>query len=75
MKTCRDRRFERTRASHVIMPCAQADLIGQSPIASVFAFFRSKYFSNVRKSISIFMGAWIWYVLNTRTYIQPEYDD
>ena len=53
----------------------EADLIGRSPIGKVFDFFGSKYFRNVRKSLGIFMGAWVWYVLNTKTYIQPEYED
>ena len=54
---------------------AEADLIGRSPIGKLVDFFGSQYFRNVRKSVGIFLGAWFWYVLNTKTYIQPEYDE
>jgi len=53
----------------------EADLIGRSPIGKVLDFFGSQYFRNVRTSISLFIGAWVWYVLNTKTYIQPEYEE
>lgn len=51
---------------------AEADLIrkNRGPITSVLFgvgdFLRSRYFKNVRKSLGIFMGAWFWYVLNTK---------
>ena len=54
---------------------AEADLIGPSLFRRVIDFFGSQYFSNVRRSLALFLGAWLWYVLNTKTYIRPEYDD
>ena len=60
---------------------AEADLIKRSrgpilgAILGVGDFLRSRYFSNVRKSLGVFMGVWFWYVLNTKTYIPPEIDD
>ena len=53
----------------------EADLLGRSPISKVLDFFGSQYFRNLRKSVGIFVGAWFWYVLNTKTYVQPEYED
>ena len=59
----------------------QADLIGSDrnilvqAVMGVVDFFRSTYFRNVRRSLAVFMGAWLWYVLNTKTYTPPEYDD
>ena len=60
---------------------AQADLIvrNRGPVAAVLFgvgdFLRSKYFANVRKSVGIFVGMWLWYVLNTKTYIPPEFEE
>ena len=60
---------------------AEADLIkrNRGPVTSVLFglgdFLRSRYFSNVRKSLSVFFGMWFWYVLNTKTYQPPEIDD
>lgn len=60
---------------------ADADQIKQSrgPIGTVLFgmgdFFRSTYFSNVRRSISVFVGMWFWYVLNTKTYVPPEIEE
>ena len=53
----------------------EADLIGRGPIGRVLDFFGSQYFRNVRKSLGVFIGAWLWYVLNTKTYIQPDYEE
>ncbi len=59
----------------------EADLIGENrglikgTILGVFDFLRSKYFRNVRKSLGFFIAAWLWYVLNTKTYVAPEFDD
>ncbi|KAL1514596.1 hypothetical protein AB1Y20_003690 [Prymnesium parvum] len=59
----------------------QADLIGSDRnlivqgVVGVVNFFRSKYFRNVRRSLLTFACAWLWYVLNTKTYTPPEYDD
>ena len=41
----------------------------------IASFFTSKYFRNVRQSAGVFLGAWLWYVLNSKTYIRPEYDE
>ena len=38
-------------------------------------FLRSKALGNVFRSLGLFMGAWIWYVINTNTYMPPDYDD
>ena len=46
-----------------------------APFFAIVDFFRSEYFMNVRRSFSILLGTWFWYVLNTRTYTPPEYDD
>ena len=60
---------------------AKADLIKQNrgPIAKVLFgmgdFLRSRYFANVRKSVGVFVGMWLWYVLNTKTYIPPEIEE
>lgn len=60
---------------------ADADLIVQNrnPITKVIFgigdFLRSRYFANVRKSIGIFIGFWLWYVLNTKTYEPPEVEE
>ena len=53
----------------------QADLIRPGLIRTVIDFWNSEYFRNVKRSLALFMGAWLWYVLNTKTYIRPEYDD
>jgi hypothetical protein len=59
----------------------QADLIGsdKGPLTKAFlgvtGFFRSRYFRNVRRSLTVFVSGWLWYVLNTKTYTPPEYDD
>ena len=60
---------------------ADADLIksNRGPIATVLFgvgdFLTSNYFRNVRKSLGIFAGAWVWYVLNTKTYMPPEVEE
>ena len=60
---------------------AEADLIVQNrgPVARVVfglgGFLRSKYFKNVRKSMGVFVGMWLWYVLNTKTYMPPEIEE
>jgi len=60
---------------------AQADLIGDDrgliarAVGGVGDFFKSRYFANVRKSLGVFLGMWLWYVLNTQTYIRPDDDD
>ena len=60
---------------------ADADLIklNRGPILTVIFglgdFLRSRYFRNVRKSIGVFAGMWLWYVLNTKTYIPPEIEE
>ena len=60
---------------------AEADLIVRSrgPVTAVLFglgdFLRSKYFANVRKSIGVFAGMWLWYVLNTKTYMPPEIEE
>ena len=59
----------------VCTTCEQADLIGKGPIRQFVDFFRSQYFRNVRQSLGVFLGAWLWYVLNSRTYIRPDYDE
>ena len=38
-------------------------------------FLRSEALGNVFRSLGLFMGAWIWYVINTNTYMPPDYDD
>ena len=60
---------------------AEADLIvaNRGPVMSVLfgfgGFLRSRYFANVRKSIGVFIGMWLWYVLNTKTYMPPEIEE
>jgi hypothetical protein len=60
---------------------AEADLIVQNRglikrvAFGLGDFLRSRYFANVRKSIGIFVGMWFWYVLNTKTYIPPEFEE
>mmetsp|Transcript_23319 Transcript_23319/g.59537 ORF Transcript_23319/g.59537 Transcript_23319/m.59537 type:complete len:150 (-) Transcript_23319:110-559(-) len=59
----------------------QADLIGSDrnilvkAVLGVVDFFRSAYFRNVRRSLTVCICAWAWYVFNTKTYTPPEYDD
>ena len=38
-------------------------------------FFRSEYFRNVRRSLGLFFGAYVWYITNVNTYTPPDYDD
>ena len=52
-----------------------ADLIGKGPVRQFLDFFRSQYFRNVRRSMGVFLGAWLWYVLNSRTYIRPDHEE
>ena len=60
---------------------AEADLIvaNRGPIARVVfglgSALRSRYFKNVRKSLGVFAGMWLWYVLNTKTYIPPDVEE
>lgn len=60
---------------------AEADLIGSNRnivirlFSGVVGFFGSEYFRNVRRSVGVFIAAWLWYVFNTKTYTPPEYDD
>ena len=59
----------------------RAELIGSDRnavaqfVSGIVGFFKSDYFRNVRNSLMLFMGAWVWYVFNTQTYTPPEYDD
>eukprot|EP00320_Phaeocystis_rex_P021571 CAMPEP_0119071812 /NCGR_PEP_ID=MMETSP1178-20130426/54479_1 /TAXON_ID=33656 /ORGANISM="unid sp, Strain CCMP2000" /LENGTH=148 /DNA_ID=CAMNT_0007053771 /DNA_START=3 /DNA_END=449 /DNA_ORIENTATION=+ len=60
---------------------ADADLIRfrRGPILQLLLglrdFLRSEALGNVFRSLGLFMGAWVWYVINTNTYMPPEYDD
>ena len=60
---------------------AEADLIGsqRGPVERVLFgftdFFRSEYFRNVRRSLGLFFGAYVWYITNVNTYTPPDYDD
>jgi len=36
---------------------------------------RGEYMRHVKTSLKAFAGTWLWYVLNTRTYTPPEFDD
>ena len=60
---------------------ADADLIKQNRgligkvLFGMGDLLRSTYFKNVRKSLSVFFGMWIWYVLNTKTYVPPEFEE
>ena len=60
---------------------AEADLIGsqRGPVKRVLFgftdFFRSEYFRNVRRSLGLFFGAYVWYITNVNTYTPPDYDD
>ena len=71
----------RADGDHIAAQKAEADLIVQNrgPIASVVfglgGFLRSRYFANVRKSVGVFVGMWLWYVLNTKTYMPPEIEE
>ena len=44
-------------------------------LSGVNEFLRSKALGNVFRSLGLFLGAWIWYVINTNTYMPPDYDD
>ena len=46
-----------------------------SVVLGIRDFFKSRYLKNVRNSLCMFLGLWLWYVLNTQTYIPPENDD
>ena len=71
----RDRHLDRRRKK------AEADLIGsqRGPVERVLFgftdFFRSEYFRNVRRSLGLFFGAYVWYITNVNTYTPPDYDD
>ena len=60
---------------------ADADLIrsNRGPVLQAILglrdFLRSKALGNVFRSLGLFLGAWIWYVINTNTYMPPDYDD
>ena len=60
---------------------ADADLIRSSrgPVLQAFLglrdFLRSEALGNVFRSLGLFVGAWVWYVINTNTYVPPDYDD
>ena len=60
---------------------ADADLIRTSrgpvlqAVLGLRDFLRSESLGNVFRSLGLFMGAWVWYVINTNTYMPPDYDD
>ena len=60
---------------------ADADLIRSSrgpllqAVLGLRDFLRSPALGNVFRSLGLFVGAWVWYVINTNTYMPPDYDD
>ena len=61
---------------------AEADLIGpakvglvRAAVGAVARFFRSDYLRNVSRSLLLVLLLWTWYVVNTKTYLPPVYED
>ena len=77
------RRFVRDMRAHLERrkTNADADLIRTSrgpvlqAVLGLRDFLRSESLGNVFRSLGLFMGAWVWYVINTNTYMPPDYDD
>ena len=44
-------------------------------VFGIGSFLQSDYFNNVRKSFGLLLSGWLWYVINTKLYTPPEYDD